>query len=88
MKLRKIGNSLGTTFRKETLVRAGFVEADELEVQAVPGEIRIRRTGGRLSLDLTRAEAKALVAGNAESKAGQAVQAIARKLLDAALRRA
>ena len=81
MKIRKIGNSLGATFGKEALARAGFTEADELEVQAVSGEIRIKRASKWLLLELTPAEAKALAAGNAESKAGKSARAKVRKLL-------
>lgn len=81
MKLRKIGNSLGTTFDKATLARAGFGESDDLVVTSVPGEIKIRRSGGRQSLDLSESEIRALASGDTTSKAGKAVAAKARKLL-------
>lgn len=81
MKLRKIGNSLGTTFDKATLARAGFGEDDELVVTSTSGEIKIRRAGGRQAIDLSEAEIRALAAGDATSKAGRAVAAKARKLL-------
>lgn len=81
MKLRKIGNSLGTTFDKPTLAKAGFSEDDSLVVTSAPGEIKIRRAGGRQMLDLNEAEIKALAAGDVSSKAGKAVSAKARKLL-------
>lgn len=81
MKLRKIGNSLGTTFDKPTLARAGFSEEDALVVTSTAGEIRIRRAGGRQTLELSEAEIKAVASGDTTSKAGKAVAAKARKLL-------
>lgn len=81
MNLRKIGNSLGTTFDKLTLARAGFGESDTLVITSSPGEIRIRRAGGRQTLDLSEAEILALASGDVTSKAGKAVAAKARKLL-------
>lgn len=81
MKLRKIGNSLGTTFDKATLARAGFSENDELIVASTAGEIKIRRAGGRQVLDLAEAELRAVASGDTTSKAGKAVAAKARKLL-------
>lgn len=81
MKLRKIGNSLGTTFDKATLARAGFIEDDALVVTSTSGEIKIRRAGGRQALDLSEAEIRAVAAGDVNSKAGKAVVAKARKLL-------
>lgn len=81
MKLRKIGNSLGTTFDKATLARAGFSESDELVVTSTSGEIKIRRAGGRQALDLSESEVRAVAAGDTTSKAGKAVVAKARKLL-------
>lgn len=81
MKLRKIGNSLGLTFDKATLARAGFGEGDPLMVSSTPGEIKIRRAGGRQTLDLSELEIRALAEGDTTSKAGRAVVAKARKLL-------
>lgn len=81
MKLRKIGNSLGTTFDKATLARAGFGKADALAVTSAPGEIKIRRAGGRQALNLSEAELCALASGDTTSKAGKALAAKARKLL-------
>jgi len=81
MKLRKIGNSLGTTFDKPTLAKAGFSELDSLVVTSAPGEIRIRRAGGRQTLELSETEIKALATGDVNSKAGKAVSMKARKLL-------
>lgn len=83
MKLRKIGNSLGTTFDKATLARAGFGEDDALVVTSSAGEIKIRRAGGRHALDLSEAEIRAVAAGDTTSKAGKAVAAKARKVLGA-----
>ncbi len=83
MKLRRLGNSLGTTFSKELLGRAGFSEDDELEVTAAPGELHIRRANGAQVLELSVAEVKALAAGNMDSRAGQTASAKARKLLEA-----
>lgn len=82
MKLRKIGNSLGTTFSKEVLQKAGFAADDQLEVTASAGEIRLRRAGGRLVLELTKAEAGALAEGKMDSKAGLSALAKARKLME------
>lgn len=81
MKLRKIGNSLGTTFDKATLARAGFGENDVLVVTSAPGEIKIRRAGGRQVLELAEAEIRAVATGDMTSKAGKAAAAKARKLL-------
>lgn len=81
MKLRKIGNSLGTTFDKATLARAGFGESDALVVTSTAGEIKIRRAGGRQVLDLAEAEIRAVATGDTTSKVGKAAAAKARKLL-------
>lgn len=81
MKLRRIGNSLGVTFDKPTLARAGFGEGDQLVVTSATGEIKIRRAGGRQALDLSEAEIRAVATGDTTSKAGKAVAAKARKLL-------
>jgi len=80
MKLRPIGNSLGATFSKEVLAKAGFVEGEELEVLAAHGEIRIRRVSDKLVMELTVAEAQALATGELGSKAGRAVVAKAARL--------
>ena len=82
MKLRRIGNSIGTTFTKEALQQAGFSESDEVVLSASPGEIRIKRASGRQVLELSLAEIKALAAGSIDSKAGQTACAKARKLLE------
>jgi len=82
MKLRKIGNSLGTTFSKEVLQNAGITADDELQVVATPGEIRLRSADGRLTLELTKVEADALAEGKMTSKAGLSVVAKVRKLVE------
>ena len=72
MKLRTIGNSLGTTFNRETLEREGIGEGQELDVLAKPGEITIRpaiRPG--VVVEFTALEAKALAAGKLDTKAGE-----------------
>jgi antitoxin component of MazEF toxin-antitoxin module len=72
MKLRKVGNSLGTTFSREVLSRAGFTEGDELEVLVTPGEISIRpATATKVFIEFTPAEARALASGKLDSKAGE-----------------
>lgn len=72
MKLRKIGNSLGTTFNRELLERAGIGEGQELDVIAKPGEITIRpATRIGVVVEFTALEAKALVAGKFDTKAGE-----------------
>lgn len=66
-KLRRIGNSLGTTFSKELLQQAGFSGDEELQITAAPGEIRIR-SATKILVELSRAEADALATGNLASK--------------------
>lgn len=81
MKLRKVGNSLGTTFAKDLLTTAGFEDGEELEVVATPGELRIARLSSRITLDLTPDEAMALAAGNLTSKPSKSVLAKAKHLI-------
>ncbi|WIM05926.1 MAG: hypothetical protein OHM77_01130 [Candidatus Nitricoxidivorans perseverans] len=82
MKLRRIGNSLGTTFSKQLLNRAGFKGDDELEVAAVSGEIRIRHASSRLTIELTTAEAKALLEGATDTRAWKsAMNKVKKKVL-------
>lgn len=83
MKLRKVGNSLGTTFSKDLLTTAGFEDDEELEVVATPGELRITRLSNRMTLDLTPDEASALATGNLTSKPGKSVLAKAKHLIRA-----
>lgn len=83
MKLRKIGNSLGTTFSREVLQKAGFEGDEDLEVSVTTGEIRLHRANSPLMVELTRAEANALADGKLESKAAVAVFAKVRKLVAA-----
>jgi putative addiction module antidote len=82
MKLRRIGNSLGTTFSKELLERSGLKEDDELEIQATPGEIRIRRASSQLVVELTEPEAKALASGNVDTRAWHSAIAKVRRLVE------
>lgn len=83
MKLRRIGNSLGTTFSKETLQKAGLSGDEELEVVAGVGEIRLRRASGRLVVEFTKAEAAALASGKLETKAAETALDKVRKLVAA-----
>lgn len=70
-KLRRIGHGFGTTFRQEILDKAGLVGGEELEILAMPGEIRLRRTDGRIHVELTPAEAAALIKGETETRAAK-----------------
>lgn len=81
MKLRRIGNSLGTTFSREILQKASLAGDEELELITFPGEIRLRRVSDRIVVQLTEAEAKALTAGNLETKAATTALAKVRALL-------
>lgn len=82
MKLRQIGNSLGTTFSKGTLQAAGFDGNEELEVVASLGEIILRRSRKRLVVEFTKSEATALATGKFDSKAGEAALEKVRKLTE------
>lgn len=46
-KLRRVGNSTGTTFKSEDLRAAGFAENDLLEVHASPGQLLLTPHDGR-----------------------------------------
>lgn len=82
MKLRKIGNSQGTTFSREVLNKAGFVDGQELDIVASPGEIKIVPAAfDGVLVPLTVAEAKALAAGRIESKPGLAAVNKVRRLI-------
>jgi len=68
MKLRKIGNSLGTTFTRDVLATAGFTEEVELEIAATPGEIRIRPpAGAAILIEFSPEEAEALFRGHVDT---------------------
>lgn len=54
----------------------------ELAVIASAGEIKLQRADGRLTLELTKAEAGALAGGKMTSKAGLSVVAKVRKLVE------
>ena len=75
MKLRRIGNSLGTTFGKDLLQKAGFSAEDELAISASKGEIRVRLEKSPVILELSKAEASALASSDFDSKAARAVVA-------------
>lgn len=81
MKLRKVGNSLGTTFSKDMLSVAGFTEEDDLEVIAAPGELRITKPVTGVSLELSLAEAKAIAQGKMDSPEVAGVVEKARRLV-------
>ncbi|MYM92542.1 AbrB/MazE/SpoVT family DNA-binding domain-containing protein [Duganella vulcania] len=84
MKLRKVGNSLGVTFTKETLASAGFAEGQELEIQASHGQIKIvPAVASGVVVSFTPAEAKALANGKMETKVGQAALNKVRRGIDA-----
>lgn len=71
MKLRKIGNSLGLTFPKDVLNKAGITGNDELEVSVLHGEIVLRKAKGGAVVEFSKAEVVALATGEFESKAGK-----------------
>lgn len=84
MKLRKIGNSLGTTFSREVLTRAGFEEGQELDVLASPGKIEIVPMAPQsVTILLTNAEADALATGNLKSPPGEAALEKVRRMISA-----
>ena len=80
MKLRRIGNSLGTTFSKEVLQKAGLTGDEEFEVIAGGGEIKLRRSSERVVVEFTKAEAVALAATQSETKAAASALNKVRKL--------
>jgi antitoxin component of MazEF toxin-antitoxin module len=83
MKLRKIGNSLGTTFSRDTLAKAGISEGQELEVIAEPGEIKIRPASSNgILIELSSAEAKALATGKFETKSAESALNKIRRLIN------
>jgi antitoxin component of MazEF toxin-antitoxin module len=84
MKLRKIGNSRGTTFSREVLNKAGFEDGQELDVLASPGEIKIvPAVVSGFTVSFTTAEAKALAAGKLDSKSGEAALNKVRRMIGA-----
>ncbi len=83
MKLRKIGNSLGTTFSRDMLTKAGFAEGEELDVVVSAGEITIRPAApSRILVEFTPAEAKALASGKTDSKLAEAALNKLRRLVE------
>ncbi|GGZ00672.1 hypothetical protein ACFFTM_09530 [Pseudoduganella plicata] len=84
MKLRKIGNSQGTTFSRDTLNRAGFEDGQELDVLVSPGEIKIvPAVVSGVTVSFTTAEAKALATGKLDSKSGEAALNKVRRIIGA-----
>ena len=84
MKLRKIGNSQGTTFTREVLNKAGFEEGQELDILASPGEIKIvPAVVSGVTVLFTTAEAKALATGQLGSKPGEAALNKVRRMIGA-----
>ena len=75
LKLRRIGNSLGTTFSKEVLHQAGLTGDEPLTLVIRPGEIRLCRTEPHVAVAFTPAEAAALAAGERNTPAALAAQA-------------
>lgn len=84
MKLRKIGNSQGTTFSRDVLNRAGFEDGQELDVLASPGEIRIvPAVVSGVTVSFSTAEARALADGKLDSKSGEAALNKVRRMIGA-----
>lgn len=82
MKLRKVGNSLGTTFSRDVLAKAQFSEGQDLEITATRGEIKIRLAkNSLLMVGLTPGEAAALVTGDLKSEDGKAAVAKVRQTM-------
>jgi len=82
MKLRKIGNSLGTTFSRELLQRAGLTGDEELEVITANGEITLRKSRSGVPVEFSRTEAQALACGKYDTKAGQSALDKVRKAVE------
>lgn len=68
--LRRVGNSLGLTFTKDVLAVAGFSEGQELHLSVATGEIRIFGDP-MIGIELSTAEAMALIEGKQDSDAGK-----------------
>jgi antitoxin component of MazEF toxin-antitoxin module len=84
MKLRKIGNSQGTTFSRDMLGKAGFEDGQELEVVVSAGQIKIVPAVAKgVTVSFTAAEAKALTAGKLDSKSGEAALNKVRRMMGA-----
>lgn len=82
MKLRKIGNSQGTTFSRDVLNKAGFADGQELDIVASPGEIKIVPAAVEgVLVSLTVAEARALASGKIDSRPGLAAVNKVRRLI-------
>lgn len=84
MKLRKIGNSQGTTFSRDMLNKAGFADGQELDVLVSSGEIKIvPAVVSGVTVSFTTAEAKALAASKLDSKSGEAALNKLRRMIGA-----
>lgn len=84
MRLRKIGNSQGTTFSRDMLNKAGFEDGQELDVLVSPGEIKIvPAVVSGVMVSFTIAEARALAAGQLDSNSGEAALSKVRRLIGA-----
>jgi antitoxin component of MazEF toxin-antitoxin module len=82
-KLRKIGNSQGTTFSQEVLNSAGFKPGQLLDMVVSPGEIKILpAVESGVMVVFTADEAHAVAAGDLHTEAGQAALDKVRKGLD------
>ena len=80
MKLRRIGNSVGTTFSREVLAAAHIDPSEELEIVAVAGEIRIKKANPSVLLDLSKEEVALLASVDA---GGREWRSIVKKALAA-----
>jgi len=81
MKLRRIGNSLGTTFSREVLQKAGLTGEEEFELIVAHGEIKLRRATERVVVEFTKAQAVALAATQSANKDAEAALCKVRKLV-------
>lgn len=71
MKLRKVGNSLGLTFTRDVLSRAGLQEGQELKIIANPGSITIQPMHESVIVELSEMEVVALISGDLKSEEGK-----------------
>ena len=82
MKLRRIGNSLGTTFSRELLQKAGLTGDEELEIVTAHGEITLRKSRSGVPVEFSEAEAQALASGEYDTEAGQSALDKVRKAVE------
>jgi antitoxin component of MazEF toxin-antitoxin module len=82
-KLRKIGNSNGTTFSQEILNAAGFKPGQLLDMMVSPGEIKIvPAVESGVMVVFTADEAQAVATGQLDTQAGLSALNKVRKGLD------